>query len=104
MFLIVSVFIVVMMFMPVIFGVMLYNYAAGLSLYMITTSGMSIVEQKVIKRLWPLDDTEPAPRERKGCGPFAGIMQNLAAKQQEHMKRVQAMQAEQRRRDQKKRK
>jgi len=34
-----------MLFMPVVFGVMLYNYAAGLSLYMITTSSMSILEQ-----------------------------------------------------------
>ncbi len=80
-----------MMFMPVVFGVMLYNYAAGLSLYMITTSGCSIVEQKVIRKLWPIDDSEQETR-RKGCGPFSGTLQHLADKQREHMKRMQAMQ------------
>jgi YidC/Oxa1 family membrane protein insertase len=93
-----------MMFMPILFGVMLYNYAAGLSLYMMTTSGLSIIEQKVIKKVWPLDDTEPEPAKRKGCGPFSGALQGLAQKHQEQMKRVQAMQAEQRRQGQKKRK
>jgi YidC/Oxa1 family membrane protein insertase len=91
-----------MMFMPVVFGFMLYNYAAGLSLYMITTSTCSIVEQKVIKKFWPLDEREV---ERKkdgkpaGCGPFSGILQNLAEKQQAQMKRVQAMQEEKRRQE-----
>jgi len=89
-----------MMFMPVIFCVMLYNYAAGLSLYMITTSACSIIEQKVIKKLWPIDDTEQERKPARGCGPFAGIMENLAAKQREQMKRMQAMQNEQRRRQQ----
>ena len=37
-----------MAFMPIMFGVMLYNYAAGLSLYMITSSSLGIFEQKVI--------------------------------------------------------
>jgi YidC/Oxa1 family membrane protein insertase len=90
-----------MMFMPVVFGVMLYNYAAGLSIYMITTSSCSILEQKVIKRLWPIDDTEREPARRKGCGPFSGMLQHLAEKQREQMKRVQAMQAERRRQEQK---
>ncbi|HEX6883962.1 MAG TPA: YidC/Oxa1 family insertase periplasmic-domain containing protein [Planctomycetota bacterium] len=88
-----------MMFMPVLFGFMLYNYAAGLSLYMITTSGCSIVEQKVIKKLWPIDDTEVAPKAKPGCGPFGGMMQHLAEKQREQMKRVQAMEAERRRKE-----
>jgi YidC/Oxa1 family membrane protein insertase len=86
-----------MMFMPALFGFMLYNYAAGLSLYMITTSSCSIVEQKVIKKVWPIDDTEVARKEKPGCGPFSGIMQNLAEKQKEQLKRMQAMQQEQRR-------
>jgi YidC/Oxa1 family membrane protein insertase len=47
-----------MMWMPVMMGFFLYNYAAGLSLYMITQSGLGIIEQKVIKKVWPLDDTE----------------------------------------------
>ncbi len=93
-----------MMFMPVVFGFMLYNYAAGLSLYMITTSGCSIIEQKVIKKLWPIDDTELAPKAKKGCGPFSGMMQHLAEKQRAQMKRVQAMQSERRKQEGKRRK
>jgi len=86
-----------MMFMPVVFGFMLYNYAAGLSLYMITTSSCSIIEQKVIKKLWPIDDTEPAAKARSGCGPFSGMLQHMAEKQREQMKRMQAMESERRR-------
>ena len=52
-----------MMWMPVLFGFMLYNYAAGLSLYMITQSGLGILEQKVIKKVWPIDDREVPPRK-----------------------------------------
>jgi YidC/Oxa1 family membrane protein insertase len=43
-----------MTFMPILFGVMLYNYAAGLSLYMITSSAIGIFEAKVIKKRWPV--------------------------------------------------
>ena len=43
-----------MAFMPIIFGLVLYNYAAGLSLYMITSSAVGIFEQKVIKKRWPV--------------------------------------------------
>jgi len=93
-----------MAFMPIVFGFMLYNYAAGLSLYMITTSSCSIIEQKVIKKAWPIDDTEPEPKgSKKGCGPFSGIFENLAKKQQEQVKRMQSMQAERRRQEQKRR-
>jgi YidC/Oxa1 family membrane protein insertase len=80
-----------MMFMPVVMGVFLYNYAAGLSLYMITTASMSILEHGFIKKRWPVKDDEPE-KKKPGCGPFSGILQNLADKQAEHMKRVQAMQ------------
>ena len=55
-----------MLFMPVVMGVFLYDYAAGLSLYMITQSSLGIFEQHVIKRLWPVDDTEPVKKKRKG--------------------------------------
>lgn len=44
----------IMTFMPILFGVMLYNYAAGLSLYMITSSIIGIFEAKVIKKKWPV--------------------------------------------------
>jgi membrane protein insertase Oxa1/YidC/SpoIIIJ len=40
--------------MPVIFGLVLYNYASGLSLYMITSSAIGILEQKVIRKHWPV--------------------------------------------------
>ncbi|HXX94342.1 MAG TPA: membrane protein insertase YidC [Planctomycetota bacterium] len=39
-----------MMAMPVIFGMMCYNYASGLSLYFLINSGLAMVEQKVIKK------------------------------------------------------
>ena len=92
-----------MLFMPVIFGVMLYNYAAGLSLYMMTTSTLSIVEQRLIRKLWPIDDTEVQAKEKKGCNLFAGAMQGMADRHREQLQRVQAMQAEQRRQRDKRR-
>jgi YidC/Oxa1 family membrane protein insertase len=55
----------IMMIMPVFMGFFLYSYAAGLSLYMITQSGMGIIEQIAIKRFWPLDATE-LPRKPGG--------------------------------------
>ncbi|MFN0007768.1 MAG: membrane protein insertase YidC [Planctomycetota bacterium] len=61
-----------MMWMPVMMGFFLYNYAAGLSLYMITQSGLGIIEQKVIKKFWPLDETE---QPRKKSAFFAKLMQ-----------------------------
>ena len=51
-----------MMFMPVVMGFFLYNYAAGLSLYMITQSLLGIFEISVIKKVWPVDDTEHRSR------------------------------------------
>jgi YidC/Oxa1 family membrane protein insertase len=67
-----------MMWMPVMMGFFLYNYAAGLSLYMITQSGLGIVEQKVIKKLWPLDDAE-RPRKK------SAFMHRLMEAQQQQM-------------------
>lgn len=79
-----------MMFMPVMMGFFLYNYAAGLSLYMITQSTMGIIEQKVIKKVWPLDDKEvESKKKKKGCGPFSGAMERLAEKQKEQMKMLE---------------
>ncbi len=72
-----------MMWMPVMMGFFLYNYAAGLSLYMITQSGLGIIEQKVIKKIWPIDDAE---RPRKKSGFLARLME------------AQQQQAEQRKR------
>lgn len=49
-----------MAFMPVIFGFVLYNYASGLSLYMITSSALGIFEQRVIRKRWPVPGSEQA--------------------------------------------
>ncbi|MFT5286577.1 MAG: YidC/Oxa1 family membrane protein insertase [Planctomycetota bacterium] len=85
-----------MAFMPVVMGFFLYNYAAGLSLYMITQSGLGIFEQHFIKKRWPIDDTElDVPEKKRGCGPFSGFMENIAAKQKEHLKRMESMQKNQ---------
>ncbi len=51
-----------MMFMPAVMGLFLYNYAAGLSVYMITQSLLGIVELSVIKKYWPVDEKELAPK------------------------------------------
>lgn len=84
-----------MTFMPVIFGFMLYNYAAGLSLYMLTSSTVAIFEQKVIKKKWPIDDTEIISDKPGGCGPFSGFAAKLAEKQKEQMKLMQQRQGQQ---------
>ena len=42
-----------MQFMPFVFGLMLYGNAAGLSLYYLTSSLMSIVERRIVKRYFP---------------------------------------------------
>ena len=43
-----------MAMMPILFGFILYNYASGLSLYMIVSSAIGIFEQKVIRKRWPV--------------------------------------------------
>jgi YidC/Oxa1 family membrane protein insertase len=65
-----------MMWMPIVMGFFLYNYAAGLSLYMITQSSLGILEMSVIKKVWPIDDTELPPKQ-------GGFFQKLAEKQKE---------------------
>lgn len=73
----------IMMLMPVVMGFFLYNYAAGLSLYMMTQSFFGIIEQVGIKKIWPVDDTEQPKSEKKsGCAPLAARMQELAEEQQ----------------------
>ena len=74
-----------MMFMPIVFGVFLYNYAAGLSLYMITSSTLGILEMTVIKKKWPIDDTEMQPKK-------SGFLARLAEKQLEQQRRMQGAQ------------
>jgi len=46
----------IMRFMPVLFGVMLYNYASGLMVYMVTSMVWSMVESSITKKiLGPMD-------------------------------------------------
>jgi YidC/Oxa1 family membrane protein insertase len=54
---------VMMRFMPVMMGVMLYHYAAGLMIYMCTSSVWGIVEQKVTKKI-----LGPMPEAAAGSG------------------------------------
>jgi len=70
-----------MMWMPVMMGFFLYNYAAGLSLYMITTSSFGIFEMAVIKKLWPVDTTEVV-KKKSGFMKRLGEMQEQAQKMQ----------------------
>ena len=41
----------IMRWMPIMFGVLLYSYASGLMVYMITSSIFGIVEQRITRRL-----------------------------------------------------
>ena len=50
-----------MMFMPLLFGFMMYSYAAGLSLYWLTSSLFGIIETRVIRKFFPLK-TVPKPQ------------------------------------------
>jgi YidC/Oxa1 family membrane protein insertase len=69
-----------MMWMPIVMGIFLYNYAAGLSIYMITTSGLGIIEQRIIKKHWPIDDTE---QPRKAGGFMSKLMEAQAQRQKQ---------------------
>jgi YidC/Oxa1 family membrane protein insertase len=75
-----------MMWMPVLFGVFLYNYAAGLSIYMITSSFFGIMEYSVVRKVWPLDDTEK-PKKKSGFMAKLGELQEQAQRMQEEKQR-----------------
>ncbi|MFT4539220.1 MAG: YidC/Oxa1 family membrane protein insertase [Planctomycetota bacterium] len=75
-----------MMWMPIMFGFFLYNYAAGLSLYMVTTSVFGILEQTVIKKIWPLDTTEKV-RKKGGFMSKMMALSEQAQKMQEQQKK-----------------
>jgi len=62
----------IMAIMPVMFGLLLYNYASGLSLYMITSSALGILEQKVIRKRWPVPPPQPPPLSGTVIPPAAG--------------------------------
>jgi len=83
----------------VVMGFILYNYPAGLALYMITSSSLGYFEIKVIKKLWPIDDTELPTKK--------GWMMRMAekqAEQQEAMRRLQQQQKMSKQKAQKNRK
>ncbi len=73
-------------FMLVI-GFMLYSYPAGLALYMITSSSLGLFEIKVIKKFWPIDDTEQPAKK--------GWMMRLAEKQAEQQAAMKKLQQQQ---------
>ncbi|MBU0754551.1 MAG: membrane protein insertase YidC [Planctomycetes bacterium] len=50
----------IMKFLPIFFGFLLYNYAAGLSLYWMTSNLITIFEYKVIRKKFPISDTDKA--------------------------------------------
>ncbi len=74
-----------MMWMPAIMGIFLYNYAAGLSLYMITQSGLGILEMTLIKKIWPIDDSIPPPGQEK-----KSWMQKMMARAEEAQRAAEA--------------
>jgi len=49
-----------MMIMPLIFGIMFYNFASGLVLYWLTSNVVGIVQQVFINRTMPLPAQQPA--------------------------------------------
>ena len=52
-----------MMVMPIIFGFLLYNYAAGLSIYMICNMFLGMVEQGIVKRIVAKHISDEAPED-----------------------------------------
>jgi YidC/Oxa1 family membrane protein insertase len=50
-----------MMAMPVVFGLMCYNYASGLSLYFLVNSLLAMGEQKLIKKFFLKPEPGPNP-------------------------------------------
>lgn len=78
----------IMMWMPVMFGVFLYSYAAGLSLYMITTSLFGIIEATVIRKVWPIDDKEQ-PKKKSRFMEKLSQLQEQALEMQEQQRRMQ---------------
>lgn len=47
-----------MMFMPIIFGLMFYGLAAGLSLYFLAQAGFGLLEQRIIKSMFAKEDAD----------------------------------------------
>ena len=76
----------IMMWMPIMFGFFLYNYASGLSLYMITTSAFGIVESTVIRRVWPIDETEQPKKKSRFMARLEELQKQAVAMQEQQQK------------------
>ena len=50
-----------MMFMPIVFGIMFYNFASGLVLYFLTANMVGILQQVLINKLMPMPQTLAGP-------------------------------------------
>ena len=50
-----------MMFMPIVFGIMFYNFASGLVLYFLTANIVGILQQVMINKLMPHPPDPPGP-------------------------------------------
>jgi len=53
-----------MMIMPLVFGIMFYNFASGLVLYFLTANIVGILQQVMINKLMPIPQPLPAPATR----------------------------------------
>ena len=76
----------IMMWMPIMFGFFLYNYASGLSLYMITTSAFGIVESTVIRRVWPIDEAEQPKKKSRFMARVEELQKQAVAMQEQQQK------------------
>ncbi|MEE2939517.1 MAG: YidC/Oxa1 family insertase periplasmic-domain containing protein [Planctomycetota bacterium] len=79
----------IMMWMPIMFGFFLYNYASGLSLYMITTSAFGIVESTVIRRVWPIDETEQPKKKSRFMARIEELQKQAVVMQEQQKARGQ---------------
>ena len=55
-----------MMIMPIVFGFILYNYAAGLALYMTCNMFLGMVEQHVVKKMIAKQYSQDLPADGRG--------------------------------------
>jgi YidC/Oxa1 family membrane protein insertase len=53
-----------MMLMPIVFGIMFYNFASGLVLYFLTANIVGILQQAMINKLMPMPQIPQAPATR----------------------------------------
>ncbi|MGD0922894.1 MAG: membrane protein insertase YidC [Terriglobia bacterium] len=56
-----------MMVMPIVFGIMFYNFASGLVLYWLTGTVMGIAQQAFINKMMPLPPPNPVSRKAAGA-------------------------------------